>query len=102
MKAQRVSYAVLHSMRREACPALRTADEKSSDLTKRLKQLKHALDRGRHRCVLSERFDLGILSVVLAHPAFGLPNMTKVEEVHNQAFNVFLDALEVQSGGFLR
>ena len=39
---------------------------------------------------------------VPAHPAFGLPNMTKVEDMPDKAFNVLLDALQAQSGDFLR
>jgi hypothetical protein len=89
-------------MIREACPELQTATKSSPEFKKRVKELKNALDRGRHWYALSVKFGPGILAIVPAHPAFGLANMTKVEDMPNKAFNVLLDALEAQSGDFLR
>ena len=100
-KSQRVSTTVVINMIREACPELQTATKSSPEFKKRVKELKNALDRGRHWYALSVKFGPGILAIVPAHPAFGLANMTKVEDMPDKAFNVLLDALEAQSGDFL-
>ena len=98
-KRKRVGPKVLLDMLITACPELKIAEE--FERKKALKNLSRALKRGRNWTALAEHFGDGIIPLVPAHPDFGLQNVTVIEDMSAEKFQVLINVMEKYRGGFL-